>query len=378
MKLKNNSFSPDRIEKLSRCEIFVFGSNLDGQHFGGAARTAYEKFGAVWGVGEGPTGRCYAIPTMHGGLEDIRPYIDKFIEYAKQHPNNRFLLTRIGCGIAGFKDIDMAQMFVKALDVPNIAIPRKWLSSILIDVTLGLRIPRGKEDAPAVINNEVLKNLCKCHLYEIGAGISKFLPAVRVRYVAEDKMFGYAMFGQFFFFGDDFYVWQKDDKWAEYHNQDVVEAVFDDECESRGYACRVLFAGVQTGFVDTNEDRIFTGDVVEVEEQDGQRQQYLAVGAMADEKGNGAYCFILDNHFWSLADCRRNRNSLYRVGTIFYKLDSNSFINVNDSVMQFNGWMDSKEEKQEKVLMARYTPNFAQEDWKYKALDILGVEFDWK
>lgn len=99
---------------------------------------------------------------------------------------------------------------------------------------------------------------------------------------------------------------------------------------------------------------------------------------MADEKGNGAYCFILDNHFWSLADCRRNRNSLYRVGTIFYKLDSNSFINVNDSVMQFNGWMDSKEEKQEKVLMARYTPNFAQEDWKYKALDILGVEFDWK
>lgn len=66
MKKINKRFTPDRVENLSQCEIFVFGSNLQGQHMGGAARMAYEKFGAEWGVGDGPTGRCYAIPTMHG------------------------------------------------------------------------------------------------------------------------------------------------------------------------------------------------------------------------------------------------------------------------------------------------------------------------
>ena len=109
MKISRKRFCPERVEQLSNCEIFVFGSNIEGMHMGGAARVAYEKFGAEWGVGDGPTGRCYAIPTMHGGLEDIRPYAKKFIAYAKAHPMERFLLTRVGCGIAGFKDSDMAQ-----------------------------------------------------------------------------------------------------------------------------------------------------------------------------------------------------------------------------------------------------------------------------
>ena len=72
MKINHKRFIPDRVEQLSNCEIFVFGSNLEGMHMGGAARIAHEKFGAEWGVGDGPTGRCYAIPTMHGRLEDIR------------------------------------------------------------------------------------------------------------------------------------------------------------------------------------------------------------------------------------------------------------------------------------------------------------------
>ena len=102
MKIVNKRITPENVTKLSKCEIFVFGSNLAGEHAGGAARLAYEKFGAEWGVGSGPTGRCYAIPTMQGGLESIRPYAEEFIEYAKKHPDNRFLLTRVGCGIAGF------------------------------------------------------------------------------------------------------------------------------------------------------------------------------------------------------------------------------------------------------------------------------------
>ena len=117
--------TPNRITELSSSEVFVFGSNLQGYHGGGAARTAMDKFGAEWGVGVGPTGRCYAIPTMQGGVETIKPYVDEFLEYAKEHPDTRFLVTRIGCGIAGFDDMDIAPLFAKAVN-PNVALPRFW------------------------------------------------------------------------------------------------------------------------------------------------------------------------------------------------------------------------------------------------------------
>lgn len=377
MNINRKVFTPDRVESLSSCEIFVFGSNLEGQHMGGAARTAYEKFGAEWGVGDGPTGRCYAIPTMHGGLKDIQPYAKKFIAYAKEHPMNRFLLTRVGYGIAGFKDADMAQLFEDALDVPNITYPREWLPSMAIGITLGLKIPRGKETAPLVISDEVLKSLCQRHLYEIGAGIDNYLPDIKVRYVAEDKKFGYAYFGNFFFFGDDFYIWEKDDKFAEDHNQDVVMEVFGDECKGRGYARRVLFAGVQTEFKDCNGGRIYTGDVIKLEENQ-YSIKYLAVGAWTHDGIDNHYCFILDNHFLPLADCNRQRYKMTRIGTVFYQLNTGDFVSVNQRTIGFNGWRDTEEDRQKKALMAKYTPNFDQDFWKYKGLEILGVEFDWK
>ena len=344
---------------------------------GGAARVAYEKFGAEWGVGDGPTGRCYAIPTMHGGLEDIRPYAKKFIAYAKAHPMKRFMLTRVGCGIAGFKDSDMAQLFEDALEIPNIAYPRKWLPYMAIDYTLGLKTPRGKEAAPLVVSDTVLKRLCEQYLYEIGAGINKFLPSIKVRYVAEYKKFAYACFGDFFFFGDDFYVWEQDDKYLDYHNQDVVEAVFNDECEGRGYARRVIFAGVQTEFKDSNGESIYTGDVIQVEKSQ-QRSEFLAVGALSSEDGLGSYCFILDNHSWRLADCNRQQYKMIRVGTVFYQLNPGDFIGVNQRTMHFNGWRDTGEDRQQKVLMSKFTPNYEQEFWKYQGLEILGVEYDWR
>ena len=126
MKIVNKKITPENVTKLSSCEIFVFGSNLAGEHLGGAAKFAYEEFGAEWGVGSGPTGRCYAIPTMHGDLESIRPYAEEFIRYAKEHPDNRFLLTRVGCGIAGFKDEEMAGLFEECKDIPNVSIPEAW------------------------------------------------------------------------------------------------------------------------------------------------------------------------------------------------------------------------------------------------------------
>ena len=67
------------------------------------------------------------IPTMHGGVEDIKPYVDDFVEYVKMHPDNRFLVTRIGCGIAGFRDKEIAPLFKELKDTPNVCLPEKWL-----------------------------------------------------------------------------------------------------------------------------------------------------------------------------------------------------------------------------------------------------------
>ena len=118
--------TPDLITHLSACEVFVFGSNLAGHHHGGAARMAHECFGAEWGVGVGPTGQCYAIPTMQGGIDTIRPYVDEFIEFAKAHQELTFLVTRIGCGIAGFTDEEISPLFEEARDVENIVLPEGW------------------------------------------------------------------------------------------------------------------------------------------------------------------------------------------------------------------------------------------------------------
>lgn len=126
-------FTPDRIKNLGDDEIFVFGSNLAGAHGGGAARTAYAKFGAEWGKGVGLYGHTYAIPTMHGGVDAIKPYVDEFIVFAKSHPEYFFYVTRIGCGIAGFMDRDIAPLFRAALDVDNICLPRSFVMCLTED-----------------------------------------------------------------------------------------------------------------------------------------------------------------------------------------------------------------------------------------------------
>ena len=118
--------TPNRIDKLQPGEIFVFGSNLRGMHAGGAARAAYHKFGAVMGQGVGLQGQSYAIPTMQGGVETIKPYVDEFIDFARQHPELTFLVTRIGCGIAGFRDEEIAPLFTEAHELSNVVLPPNW------------------------------------------------------------------------------------------------------------------------------------------------------------------------------------------------------------------------------------------------------------
>jgi hypothetical protein len=121
-----NRVTPNHIKSLKDGEIFVFGSNLAGAHAGGAARVAVEKFGAVMGQGVGLQGQSYAIPTMQGGVETIRPYVDEFIAFAKENKNLTFLVTRIGCGIAGFTDDEISLLFEKAHHVENIVLPPGW------------------------------------------------------------------------------------------------------------------------------------------------------------------------------------------------------------------------------------------------------------
>lgn len=118
--------TPDWIEELRPGEIFVFGSNLEGMHGGGAARLACSRFGARWGQGVGLQGRSYAIPTMHGGTERIAPYVDAFIDFARHNPQLRFLVTEIGCGIAGFAPAQMAPLFARAREVENICLPARF------------------------------------------------------------------------------------------------------------------------------------------------------------------------------------------------------------------------------------------------------------
>lgn len=120
-------YTPEFITELAEDEVFVFGSNLSGMHGGGAAATAHRCFGAKWGQGVGLQGQSYAIPTMQGGVQTVKPYVDEFIEFAKSHPELRFLVTKIGCGIAGFREEQIAPLFAEAIDVKNIILPREFV-----------------------------------------------------------------------------------------------------------------------------------------------------------------------------------------------------------------------------------------------------------
>ncbi|TFB51321.1 A1S_2505 family phage non-structural protein [Cryobacterium tagatosivorans] len=98
------------ISELQPNEIFVFGSNAGGLHLGGAARFAFENFGAVWGEGHGLHGRTYAIDTM-SGFAVLRENVRDFVGFAAEHPELRFLVTEVGCGIAGYTPAQVAPLF---------------------------------------------------------------------------------------------------------------------------------------------------------------------------------------------------------------------------------------------------------------------------
>lgn len=115
--------TPDDLRNLPDGEIFVFGSNAGGQHGGGAARVAARDFGAEWGVGEGMSGQSYALPTMEGRAA-FEQAAARFVTYAEQHPELTFVLTKVGCGIAGYTEGDVKQWFADAPS--NVVKPPGW------------------------------------------------------------------------------------------------------------------------------------------------------------------------------------------------------------------------------------------------------------
>lgn len=121
-----NRETPEWVTELAENEIFVFGSNLAGTHAGGAARLAL-KWGAIMGQGVGLQGQTYAIPTMQGGVETIKPYVDEFVDFASKHQQLTFLVTEIGCGIAGFTPQQIAPLFARATEVENICLPKRFI-----------------------------------------------------------------------------------------------------------------------------------------------------------------------------------------------------------------------------------------------------------
>jgi hypothetical protein len=128
-------FTPDNISSLQPNQIFVFGSNEAGVHGAGAAKIALQKFGARWGVGFGLVGNSYAIPTKDLEirtlpLDKIEFYIYSFLTEVMEYPDTEFLVTKIGCGLAGYSDDQIANLFKGKFIPENVTLPESFFNII--------------------------------------------------------------------------------------------------------------------------------------------------------------------------------------------------------------------------------------------------------
>lgn len=128
--------TPEHVEQLRPNEIFVFGSNPAGHHAGGAARYAAEHFGAIEGQGSGLQGQSYAIPTT-GTMQEMQMAVMELFAFASQHPELKFLVTAVGCGIAGRTPGQVAPLFEDFIRLENVALPREFWN--VLGVSMGGR-----------------------------------------------------------------------------------------------------------------------------------------------------------------------------------------------------------------------------------------------
>ena len=182
--------TPSAVNVLEPNEVFVFGSNFQGRHMGGAARVAQEKFGAVWGIGEGLQGQSYAIPTMEG-LDNIKPAVERFTSFARQHKELEFFVTAIGCGIAGYQVEEIAPLFERAGWLENVYLPVSFWKIIM---HLNLSAENIKEAANGIYNlcrymhkanaptwnsktdEAIFNSLDRCHMWALGVKLGVISP----------------------------------------------------------------------------------------------------------------------------------------------------------------------------------------------------------
>lgn len=131
-------FTPDKITSLKKNQVFVFGSNEAGIHGAGAAKLAEEKFGAIKGIGYGLHGKSFAIPTKDLqirtlSLDKIERYIQYFLIEVMEHPDTEFLVTKIGCGLAGYSETEIANLFKNKNIPPNVTLPESFYNIINSD-----------------------------------------------------------------------------------------------------------------------------------------------------------------------------------------------------------------------------------------------------
>ncbi|MEI0579594.1 hypothetical protein [Brachyspira pilosicoli] len=125
--------SAKHIDKLEDDEVFVFGSNTEGMHAGGAARMAM-NWGAIYGKAFGLQGKTFAIPTVDYtrsgkmSIDEIKKYVDEFLDFTIKNKDKKFFVTEIGCGIAGFKVSEIAPLFREALEYSNVYLPERFIN----------------------------------------------------------------------------------------------------------------------------------------------------------------------------------------------------------------------------------------------------------
>ena len=159
-------FTPDNIKELKHNEVFVFGSNIQGEHVGGAALFAHKEFKAMFGNGFGFCDlacKTYAIPTCYRvwlessngfclnskitkpfeSVSQIKPFVNAFISDAKKYKDYTFYVTKIGCGIAGFKVSEVAELFRPCLDMDNVVLPKEFVENLLYPIVIDDLAKRG-------------------------------------------------------------------------------------------------------------------------------------------------------------------------------------------------------------------------------------------
>lgn len=126
----SHRITPDRVRYLKDEQIFVFGSNTMGNHNGGAACDAALYFGAIMGQAEGLQGQSYAIPSTDG-MDSLSKHVRTFIDFANRHPELTFLVTRIGCGVAGYTVQEVAPLFAGVVDMENVWLPKEFWEELI-------------------------------------------------------------------------------------------------------------------------------------------------------------------------------------------------------------------------------------------------------